>query len=283
MLKQIGGVILGVLIGFIINDAIASGAASLFPEEFKEGVFGFGLWGSHNILRVFASIVGTAIGSLCAGCISEKNGRILGTLSSLPTCLFWVILSGYALLNLSKIYITIWNWIVIASLIIFSPLIGYYFGNFGEQIRRGRGDVFDKEYSILGITWYHWIWLIIIVHISIRLAIYNFYLIAETIIAMFSADFVQGVKYSIIWTLSSLGLILLYNGLSNIFNVLMINPKNYSIWQKIIRIIGWILGAWIILSVTQIIAYYLLRIPIDTGRLINLLLEKIKSFLIISN
>ena len=158
LIKQICGALFGLCLSLLINGSIEAGATYFFPEEASE--WGTAFWGSHHVLRIIASLIGTLFGGFSAGCIAKLHGEIWGLLSALPISLFWLVDCFILVKILSEdnsIQVTPGNWTVVFVLILISPVVGYYSGSVGGIIRIDNSQIFEsRSGTILGVKWYHW-------------------------------------------------------------------------------------------------------------------------------
>lgn len=156
---NIGAILFGIFIGSFVVDAIRAGATRIFPEE-ADLYWAIGFWGERFILRTIVSIIGTAFGGFAAGIIAKTKGGICGLLSAIPTSLFWlaVVITLFIAPPESASF---GHWGVSSFLIIISPCIGFYTGIIGHSFRKDYPEIFEfRPRTILGIKWFHWLWLI---------------------------------------------------------------------------------------------------------------------------
>lgn len=156
---NIGAILFGIFIGSFVVDAIRAGATRIFQEE-ADLYWVIGFWGERFILRTIASVIGTAFGGFAAGTIAKTKGGMCGLLSAIPTSLFWlpVVITLFIAPPESPSF---GHWGVSLFLIMISPYIGFYAGIIGHSFRRDYTEIFEfRPRTILGIKWFHWLWLI---------------------------------------------------------------------------------------------------------------------------
>lgn len=245
LMKQIGGALFGVLISLGVCGSIETGAEFIFVEEAEQ--WGLAFWGDHYILRIIASLFGTVSGSFSAGCIAKYKGGVWGLVSTLPTSLFWIIVGAMALsrsFGSNVVYqITLIHWVVILVLLIASPIIGFYFGSYGQNVRLDNPQIFESRPNlILGIKWYHWFWLFTIMYWIIILGTFSIFQGMILFFATSHSTFISNVNPTIAAILIGISLCLLGLSSVKIFYILIDGyRKGLTKGKMIIRIFGWIL------------------------------------------
>jgi hypothetical protein len=261
-LKQIGGVLFGVVISLGITSSIQTGAGFIFGTESEQ--WGIGFWGNHHILRVIASLLGTSIGSFSAGCIAKIRGKFWGMMSAIPTSLFWLVVGVFALSQFfnenNSLEITIVNWAVIVILVVANLVIGYYAGAFGEGVRLKNSDIFEYRTNlILGIKWYHWFWLFTLIHWIVMLGTFSVF---QGIFLFFGTNrqiAFYGVNPVLAIFLVGLALSLLGLSAIKIFGLLLFSYKeSFTKRQILLRVLGWISVIIMIVGGFQSLTGYLM-------------------------
>lgn len=164
---NIGAILFGIFLSSFVVDAIRAGATRIFTEE--AGLYwAIGFWGERFILRILVSVIGTAFGGFAAGIIAKTKGRMCGLLSAVPTSLFWlaVVITLFIAPPESASF---GHWGVSLFLIIISPCAGFYTGIIGHSFRKDYPEIFEfRPRTILGIKWFHWLWLIFPLYLVIQ-------------------------------------------------------------------------------------------------------------------
>lgn len=253
-LKQLGGILFGILIALSITDAIHRGASFVFPEESKDWMLGF--WGDHHILRIIASVLGTLFGSFVAGCIAKFRGGLCGLLSALPTTIFWIFVGGFVFKFLPDIEISLANWIVIIVLVISSPIVGFYFGKIGAIVRLDNPGIFEsRKYTILGIKWYQWLWLYFVIGWIGALATYSIF---QGLWVLFSIRFLASlynVLAGLVGIIIFLSIFYLFMGMYRTFYLLSLGHRDdISSGRIAYKILGWTVGISCIVGFLQYLA-----------------------------
>ncbi len=249
LLKQIGGALFGILLGCIITNSIGTGAAYMFQAEEDSWLLTF--WGSHHILRVLASLIGTLFGALAVGCIAKFRGALWGFISTLPICIFWMYIAFLA----GSYELTFGHWFVVIVLMIVSPIAGLCGGFIGSSIRLATPDFFEsRPGTILGIKWYHWLWLPFPIHcvgLSGTFSVYQgFYL-------FFRPEMFFLWNYFSILIYASILLMLV--GLYKAFYLLSVGYKKELTGKQIaLKVFLWITVTNIVVGMLQIITSFIM-------------------------
>ena len=260
--KQIGGALFGAFISLGITGSIQTGSEHIFVTEAEE--WGIGFWGDHHILRVIASLIGSSIGGFSAGCIAKVRGGIWGLVSALPASLFWVAIGVLALSQFfteNKAFeITFGNWAVIVILVAASLVIGFYTGSLGESVRLGNSEIFEcRPNIILGIKWYHWLWLFTIIHWVLMLGTFSVFQGFFLFFGTNRLTFLYGVNPVLAIFLVGLALSLLGLSTIKIFGLLLFDYRSVlTKGQMSLRVLGWIAVIVIIVSSFQVLTGYLM-------------------------
>lgn len=251
---QIGGALFGALIGILISGSIQNGAGFVFYNESEGWKISF--WGNHHFLRIIASLIGTALGGLAAGCIAKVNGQIWGLVSALPTALFWIFVGGYGYAYMTNVVMTTWYWIIVVVLTVVSPVIGYHWGTIGEEIRRDNAETFDsRKYTILGVKWFNWIWLFFIIWWIGAFGTYSIYQGIWLIFGVKKSFLWKNIVGKIVGLLIYAGLYYLFKGAYNTLYLLSLGHREGLTKRQIsTKILGWTLGIWLIVGLIQYLA-----------------------------
>ena len=127
--------------------------------EIPDDYIGLAQWGDTFFLRIFASLIGTAIGTFVIGTFLKKKARLAAIIATLPTVLFWIAIlifgitiiadQGYSFENVKAMLL------LPGIIAILSPVVGYFSAGWGQEYF----DEFQRSKSILNIKWYHWLWI----------------------------------------------------------------------------------------------------------------------------
>lgn len=171
--RAFAGVICGIIAGALIPSALASGCLSYFPEERQRAAGWIFLWGEHWAIRVVASWASAAGAGFITGIIARRRGRLLAAIAALPATLCWLVIAliGWTqkvpfLGNQFEVDFSIGNKLA-ASLLVFTIIpFACYGGMAGEESGEMFGEHFDsRNYTLLGIKWYHYLWLPIVIQL----------------------------------------------------------------------------------------------------------------------
>lgn len=173
MIRKIFAIIVGVIAGALLSMAIGAGLQHRFPDEFKSATWGV-LWGEHWFLRALASMISSAWAGFLTGIIAREKGKLLAIIAVLPSWLLWIIfeyaaLSGhFPILAIADIYVSLGNKISMGFIILAMFPVAWDSGTQGEIIGREYSTFFDlRKHSLLGIKWYHYIWLPLVLYLIV--------------------------------------------------------------------------------------------------------------------
>jgi len=259
--RKIGGAFFGFFLGGIITNSIWSGATFIFSNEAEE--WGLGFWGEHYLTRILGGLIGVGIGSFVAGCIAKKHGARWGVISALPRIGIWVFVAIFGIHGAIQGYIiplTIWPWVTISVLIGLIPFVAYYTGKIGQQARVKNSEFFENRRStLLGIKWYHWLWLFVPIHITGLLAIYSIYQMIMYLLLVFRSFLWFLIIGSWVEVLIGGGLYLLGRGMYETYSLLALGHQRGLTNRKIAKYIAlWLIGSYVGVSVLQLFAGWML-------------------------
>jgi hypothetical protein len=257
--KHIGAILFGLYLSATITDSAYRGIDYIFSHDSED--WGFAFWGDHYKIRIISSLIGTIIGSLSAGIISKTKGQICGLITSIPTSIFWLI-SFLLIYQYGDIQnLQLFNWFVIATLFLFSPIVGFLFGKFGTSLRQKNPEFFEaRKNTVLAIKWYHWIWLLPAISWTGALFTYSVYQGLNCLykIAFSLALFNLSLGLTCILVFLSLAYLLI--GIYKTIYLLSLGfQQNINNGQIALRVIFWTIGIWIIVGTLQVIVNYFFR------------------------
>jgi len=255
-LKQFGGILFGMYFGLAVGDSISRGSIYFFPDEKEFMLWGAAFWHDHHILRVVASILGTTLGSFVTGCIAKTHGRLCGFLCALPTTLFWLAVGLMAIwIPEGFEEITFGQWVVVVVLMVSSPIIGLYSGEWGAQFRRENALLFEsRRNTILGVRWFHWFWVFPVLSWSGILITYSFFQALILLFGIRLSASLYNISLALIGLLIFLSIFYLFMGLYKTYILLSSGYREGISGRKIaLRICGWTLGVWAIVGVLQLV------------------------------
>lgn len=174
IMRKLFAIISGAIAGLLLSMAIGVGLQHRFPDEFKSFNWGLLFWGEHWFLRALASLLSSAWAGFIAGIIGREKGKILAIITVLPSWIIWVIaeyavLTGhFPLFNIGDIYVSLGNKIFMGFIILGMLPVAWYSGEQGEIIGQEYSTYFDsRKHTLLGIKWYHYIWLPIVLYLIV--------------------------------------------------------------------------------------------------------------------
>lgn len=259
--QKIGGAVFGFFLGGMITNSIWSGAAFIFSDEAEE--WGFGFWGEHYLARIVGGFIGVGIGSFVTGCIAKKHGARWGVISALPRIGMWVFVAVFGIHGVIQGYIiplTIWHWVMISALMGIIPLVAYYAGKSGQEARVENREFFEnRRGTLLGIKWYHWLWLFFPIHITGLLATYSVYQMIMYLFLVTRSLFWFLIIGSWVEALIGGGLYLLGRSMYETYSLLALGCQRGLTNRKTAKYIAlWLIGSYLGVSLLQLFAGWML-------------------------
>jgi hypothetical protein len=130
-------------------------------------------WGEHWALRVVASWAAAIGAGYLAGLAARRRGRIIALISALPVTLCWLVMTIFVWRDQwfffpkdTEIQVSIGNKLAASLLVLTILPFTAWAGSLGEQDGQTHGTHFDaRRFSLLGIKWYHYLWLPFVVYL----------------------------------------------------------------------------------------------------------------------
>ena len=171
--RAVAAVVCGVVAGILTPGALANGCSFYFPEERHSGSVWLFLWGEHWAIRVVASWASAYTAGFIAGLVVRQRGKLWAGIAAAPSTLCWLVI---ALIGWTQwVPFATWNYEVetsignklAASLLVFTTIpFACYGGMAGEEVGQDYGEHFDsRRFTLLGIKWYHYLWLPILIQL----------------------------------------------------------------------------------------------------------------------
>lgn len=160
----VAAVISGNVAGYLLI-VVMNGGANLALSPGPDARWDFAVWDNHWVWRTIWSGVATWLGGFLSGMIARKQGRLYGILSALLAALYW------ATFSLGSWHVPIpgfpgWGSMAIGYRISSTVLaivtipLGAAGGAVGAPFGEANGVHFDsRRRSFLGVRWYHFLWL----------------------------------------------------------------------------------------------------------------------------
>jgi len=176
-LRLVFGILSGILGGWLLLGSFDVGvrnfldkadeANNLFNDYDSDSIAnGVLLWGDHWFIRLVVSLICTYWGAFLGGLISRSKGKIIGIITSVPTSILWFAFLFLSLYGDIEISISLSSKLMSGALIIGSLFAGYLGGEEGQNLSFELAEHFDtRKYSLLGIKWYHYLWIPIPLHL----------------------------------------------------------------------------------------------------------------------
>ncbi len=180
--RAFAAVICGVLAGMLIPGALANGCLFYFPEERHSGAPWLFFWGEHWAIRVLASWASAIGAGFIAGMVARQRGRIWAAVAALPSTFCWLAIALIGWMQKVpfvegrfEVETSIGNKLA-ASLLVFTIIpFACYGGSAGEEESKAVAEHFDsRRFTLLGIKWYHYFWLPILIQLQLTQASWAF-------------------------------------------------------------------------------------------------------------
>jgi hypothetical protein len=226
--RVVGGGLFGLLAGVVAVAAIQRGVAYDYKAENPQETWGGLLWGSHHMIRVVASVLATSLTSFLAGLVARTRGSIAAMAATLPAVLAWGLCAvalwtgKLPFLGTMPIQANNADRATAVFLALVSLPLSFALGRVGGRVGVEWGEHFDaRRHSILGIRWYHYLWLPLPVYLLIVFNAWAAFYFLSLQVATWSA---HESFWAIIPGVLSLGLIVsftvTYRGLSTAYRTL---------------------------------------------------------------
>jgi hypothetical protein len=180
--RAFAAVICGVVAGMLISGALANGCMVYFSEERYSGAAWLFLWGEHWAIRVLASWASAIGAGFIAGMVARQRGQIWAGIAALPSTLCWLAIAAIGWMqkvpffpDRFEVETSIGNKLAASLLVITIIPLACYGGRAGEEISIDVGEHFDsRRFTLLGIKWYHYLWLPILILLQVNQAVWAF-------------------------------------------------------------------------------------------------------------
>jgi hypothetical protein len=181
-LRAFGAVVCGIIAGALIPSALAGGCSFFFPAERTEGDTWLFFWGEHWAMRVLASWASSYGAGFIAGMVARRRGMVWAGIAALPSTLCWLMMAVVGWIGwvpfVGKSYdvnISIGNKLAASLLVITIIPFASSGGLEGENLGSSLGDHFDsRRFTLLGIKWYHYFWLPVLIQLLLIQVSYSF-------------------------------------------------------------------------------------------------------------
>lgn len=174
MMRGIFAIIAGNTAGLLLAGAVGAGVQYRFPDELAASGWGLLLWGEHWFLRALSSLINSALTGYTAGLIGRNKGGVLAIIAVFPSWVVWTVFEYIAitghffLFNEGDVYVSLGNKIFIGIIILGVLPVARWSGIQGQITGRKYSTHFDsRKYSLLGIKWYHYIWVPIVLYLIV--------------------------------------------------------------------------------------------------------------------
>ena len=266
MIRKLFAIISGLLAGGLLSSAISTGLRYRFPDEFESFDWGMLIWGEHWFLRTLVSLVCAAWAGYIAGVIGREKGKELAIIAVLPSWAFWayteyMALTGhFPLFDVGDFYVSIGNKLAMGFIIIAMFPVAWIAGSQGEIIGQEFSTHFDsRKYTLLGIKWYHYIWIPIVLQLILLQGSYAGLYFLTWLKALWKAGFsifhwiIPGIFTLALWgTLYLMGI-----GIMKTYLILAGFEEVPSKGKAFIKVLQYAIGFQIVAGALQYLIEYL--------------------------
>ena len=175
------GILCGVLAGALLSSSMSAGLYYRFPDEFSTNAWGVFIWGEHWFIRAIVSVICAFWAGFISGLISRKNGCYTGIVAVAPSWMLWVGMAYIALTGnipffqrgVNEVYLSLGNKLSIGFILLALFPAAWLGGKHGELYGQNYSEHFDsRPRSLLGIKWYHYLWIPIILFLVLKQGAY---------------------------------------------------------------------------------------------------------------
>ena len=178
MPRYAGATVIGVVAGFLILNSLQVGV------NWATGDSNFAdwntlRWGDHWVWRGMASTVATVAAGFLAGMVARNRGVRVAISCTVPTVCYWALMAwigwtGQIPVSGVESYLPLGYRIVATILAFVSLPLAAAAGVEGAGYGRANSEHFDaRRATLLGVRWYHFLWLPFLVHIMIAIATFG--------------------------------------------------------------------------------------------------------------
>lgn len=170
--RQVAAIICGSLAGGLLSNSFGAGLMLRFLGEDTGRLWGTFIWGEHWFLRVVAALTSAAWAGLMVGLIARRSSRILAALAVIPALLCWIAVSYVSWTGSFPftedgldIHVSIGNRLAALAIILFLIPAAISAVGTGAELGEELGNHFDsRRCTLLGIKWYHYLWIPFLMH-----------------------------------------------------------------------------------------------------------------------
>lgn len=176
-IRGAGSILVGFLAGVLLRNSLEAGVGLALegPDRPEWNVL---TWGRHWAWRAAASVTATAIAGFLAGMVARQRGTLYGSLAAIPAALYWAAVAwigfnGHVPFTKIEADVPIGYRIVAVILGLATIPVASAAGSAGAPYGRANAEHFDsRRATLLGIRWYHYLWLPIPIHLTVLSASY---------------------------------------------------------------------------------------------------------------
>lgn len=261
--RGICAIFFGIIVGSLLPAAFHVGISYHFPDEKEAQTWGLLLWAEHWAVRVVASSVGTVIAGFLVGLVARRKGGILSAIAAIPTVICWLAIAIFGwteqvpfFTETRTVDISIGNKLAASLLVLTTTPFAYWSGSQGEETGNRFGNHFDsRRWSLLGIKWFHFIWITLFLY---------FVMIQTSFVALYGFEWMKALWRSDVGFLSLRSIVptlftamvwgtlfILWFGLSKSYMALSGMDEIQSTWARALTVLKYGFGAFILSAALQ--------------------------------
>lgn len=170
-----GAVTCGVIAGLLLVNSIQVGAAFGITGHAAEE-WTILQWDDHWMWRAIASLAATFVAGFLAGMVARRQGRKVAILSALPTAVYWALVAyvgwiGHIPASDLPAEVPLGYRIIAVILVLATLPCAAAGGVEGAAYGRANAAHCDsRRGSLLGVRWYHYLWLPLLLHLMVLTA-----------------------------------------------------------------------------------------------------------------
>jgi hypothetical protein len=173
VIRNSGAIVCGWIAGILLPGSLQVGVGFAVEGQGNPSGWTVLLWGDHWAWRAVASILATGGAAFLAGMVGRRAGGRLGLAAALPSALYWAAIAfvgwtGSPIVGIRLEEIPLGYKIVATVLALVTLPISASVGAAGSPYGHANAHHFDKRRrTLLGIRWYHFLWLPFLIHVMI--------------------------------------------------------------------------------------------------------------------
>lgn len=163
-------ILCGFFAGVMSSVSLSKGVGLALRQELPSETWGLLVWGNHYLWRCVVALAAAGVAGFIAGSIARRQGAISALIAVLPSSLVWLLLACWRWLapqtSLDPSSIPIQYQVVAGFCALSVPAIAIVVGKQAGHWIVAVASHFDlRKRTLLGISWYHYLWLWLPIHV----------------------------------------------------------------------------------------------------------------------